>query len=183
MFRRRTKRSLIRRIRELIWPSLGWRRSALYLVHRVRRLPGTPYSIAAGFACGAAISFTPFFGLHFVMAAVFAWLVRGSLLASAFGTMIGNPWTFPFILIWLYHLGNWIMGDAAAARELPKSLSLTYLVDHPLKVLLPMLIGSIPMVVGAWLVAFWPVRMLVAGYQRARLRRRIRAVRPVEASE
>ena len=33
-----------------------------YLVKRVTRLSGTPHSIAAGAACGVAISFTPFLG-------------------------------------------------------------------------------------------------------------------------
>ena len=47
------------------------------MTHRIKRLPGTPQSIAAGVACGVAASFTPFIGLHFVLAALFAWLVGG----------------------------------------------------------------------------------------------------------
>ena len=60
----------------MLWPRRGWTRMALYIQHRLGRLPGTPYRIAAGFACGAAISFTPFLGLHFVLAALGALALR-----------------------------------------------------------------------------------------------------------
>ena len=53
--------------------------------------------VAAGVAAGAFTSFTPFMGLHFLFAALFAWAIRGNLLASALGTFVGNPLTFPFI--------------------------------------------------------------------------------------
>ena len=115
--------SRFRHVREFFWPSLGFRRSTLYLVHRVRRLPDSPYSIAAGFACGTAVSFTPLIGLHFGIAAVLAWIMRADLLASALGTLLGNPWTLPFILLWLYHIGHWMIGDTPS-RPLPVHLTL-----------------------------------------------------------
>ena len=88
MFKRRHPLRLIRRVREFVWPRGGWRRAALYIVHRLGRLPGTPYRVAAGFACGAAVSFTPFMGFHFVGAALLALLIRGNVIASAIGTAI-----------------------------------------------------------------------------------------------
>lgn len=114
MFRRRKNRSLLTKIREFVWPSIGWRRAATYFAHRVRRLPGTPESIAAGLACGVAISFTPFIGFHFLLAALLSWIIGGNLLASAIGTAAGNPWTFPFIWAWIYTAGHWILGTGGA---------------------------------------------------------------------
>lgn len=172
MFRRRVRRPLWRSLRELLWPSSGWHRSGRYLVHRVRRLPGSPYSIAAGFACGAAVSCTPLFGLHFLLAALGAWLLRGSVLASAIGTVVGNPWTFPFILLWIYHLGNWIMGETSGGPP-PEALTVAYAIDNPLQVLLPMLVGSVPTAAVVWLATFLAVRATIAGYRRARARRRL----------
>ena|SRR5260221_14586623 len=172
LFRSRAHRGRLRHVREFFWPSLGFRRSTLYLVHRVRRLPDSPYSIAAGFACGTAVAFTPLLGLHFGIAAVLAWVLRANLLASALGTLIGNPWTLPFIFVWLYHLGHWMMGDTPS-RPLPVHLSLDYIFHHPLRVLLPMSLGAIPMTVGVWIATFVPVRWLISGYQRRRHQRRI----------
>src|SRR3546814_6570308 len=72
MFKRRIPLPFHRRARSFLWPRGGWRRSGTYVAHRLRRLPGPPYRIAAGFASGAAISFTPFIGLHFVLATLLA---------------------------------------------------------------------------------------------------------------
>ena len=179
MFGRRHPLSIYRRVREFVWPSRGWHRASLYVAHRVRRLPGTPYRIAAGFACGAAISFTPFIGFHFVGAALLSILSRGSLLASAIGTVVGNPWTFPFIWAWTYGLGQWLLGGEVVS-ELPAALSLTYIFERPLDVLWPMTVGSVPTSVAAWFAVFWPVRGAVAEYQHARsrlVRRKKRAAR------
>ncbi|RMD61507.1 MAG: DUF2062 domain-containing protein [Alphaproteobacteria bacterium] len=149
---------------------MGWRRTTAYLAHRVRRLPGTPYRIAAGFACGAAISFTPFIGFHFIGAALLALLVRGSVVASAIGTVVGNPWTFPFIWAWTYTFGNWLLGGPAITT-LPDGLSFDYIFNHPMEVLWPMTVGGIPTAVVAWFAFFWPIRAAVAEYQLLRHQR------------
>ena len=70
-------------------------------------------------------------------------LLRGSLLASAIGTVVGNPWTFPFIWTWIYALGQWLLGGEVVS-ELPAMLSLTYIFDRPLDVLWPMTVGGVP---------------------------------------
>ena len=167
MFGRRKPLPVLRRIGGVFWPSAGWRRSSAYLAHRVRRLPETPYRIAAGFACGAAISFTPFIGLHFVGAALLAVVLRANVVASAIGTAIGNPWTFPFIWAWIYTLGRWLTGREAL-YDLPTVLSLHYIFNRPLDVLLPMTIGGLPTAVVAWFAFFWPIHGAVVEYQRAR---------------
>ena len=53
---------------------MGFVRMIKYFGHRVGRLPGTPYSISAGFAFGVAFSFTPFLGFHIAFAIGFAWV-------------------------------------------------------------------------------------------------------------
>jgi hypothetical protein len=34
---------------------------------------------------------------HFVLSALLAYIARANIIASAIGTVVGNPWTFPFI--------------------------------------------------------------------------------------
>lgn len=170
VFRRRIPHTRVRQLRELVWPSSGWHRSTRYLGHRVRRLPDTPYRIAAGVACGAAMSMTPFVGLHFVLSAMLAWGLRGNILASAFGTVVGNPWTFPLIFWWTYEVGNMMMGKFGAA-ELPGELTFSFLLNHPWRVFVPMLIGALPTGLVVWGVTFGLVHVAVAGYRKARRHR------------
>ena len=167
MFKRRKPLPYHRRLRDLVWPRRGFQRSTKYIAHRLRRLPGTPYRIAAGFASGAAVSFTPFLGLHFVMAALFALALRGSLVASAIGTVVGNPWTFPFIWAWLYSSGHWLLGNDVS-DALPHNLSIRYVFDNFWAVLWPMTVSGIPTSIAAWFAFFLPARRMVAEYQRAR---------------
>lgn len=170
MFKRRHPLPFHKRAGAVIWPRGGWRRSGAYVAHRLRRLPGTPYRIAAGFASGAAVSFTPFIGLHFVLAALLALVVRGNVIAAAIGTAVGNPWTFPFIWLWTYSLGRWILGGESLTA-LPENPSFQHIFQNPLEVLLPMIVGAFPTAVVAWFVFFWPLQRMVAGYQKARRRR------------
>jgi len=166
IFGRHHKPSLGARARNLIWPRSGWLRATRYLAHRVGRLPGTPYAIAAGFACGAAASMTPLMGFHFVLAGLLAWIIGGSILASAIGTAVGNPWTFPFIWVWIYNLGSWILGLTDELGN--QTITPGYVWEHPMDVLLPMLAGSLPTGILTWLIIFLPIRHLVRDYQSRR---------------
>ncbi|MGB0798882.1 MAG: DUF2062 domain-containing protein, partial [Planktomarina sp.] len=94
VFRRRDRRGVIRAIWEVIYPKGGWTRAYTYVKHRLHRLPGTPEQIARGIAVGVFTSFTPFYGLHFLVAAGLALMLRGSVLAALLGTFFGNPLTY-----------------------------------------------------------------------------------------
>ncbi|MBT4769457.1 MAG: DUF2062 domain-containing protein [Rhodospirillaceae bacterium] len=167
MFLRRRKLHLHHKVREYVWPRSGWRRASRYLGHRIMRLSGSPYSIAAGFACGAAISFTPFIGFHFIIAALLAWVINAHILASALGTAVGNPWTFPFIWVWIYKLGQLMLGGEAH-DGLPDELTMNIIFDHPLEVFLPMFLGSLPTAVLVWIAFYFPLKKAIAGYQHHR---------------
>jgi uncharacterized protein (DUF2062 family) len=171
MFRRRNKPSWSLRLREFLWPSIGFRRSTRYLAHRIARMPGTPASIALGFACGIAVIFTPFVGLHTAMALILAWLLRGNLVAAAVGTAASNPWTVPLILIGTYKLGSRMLGEHSHFH-LTGNVGFVYMLHHPLQLLLPMTLGSIPLALGAGIITYFPARFLVQRYQHRRHQRR-----------
>ena len=193
MFKRRTKPQISRQLRNLIWPHIGWRRSATYLWHRVARLPGTPYSVAAGLACGVAVSCTPFVGFHILLGALIAWLVGANVLASVIGTSVGNPWTFPVIWIWIHELGQFMgikgtletVEQADFAQLFGRSMvallrfDFGYLYEHALPVLLPMIAGSVPTAILVWIGVYFPVKSVVAAYQNKRNVRRERRRRHI----
>ncbi len=110
VFKRRDSRSKLRLVGEVFWPRGGWVRAFHYVKHRMHRLPGTPEQIARGVFAGAFTVFTPFFGLHFVIAAVMARMMRGSILASILATFIGNPLTYVPIAIISLQTGHWMLG-------------------------------------------------------------------------
>ena len=175
MFRRRTPLTRLRQIRSVIWPERGFRRLFAYLFQRVVRLPGTSGSIAIGVASGVAASFLPFIGLHFLIAALLALLLRGNVLASAIGTFFGNPWTFLFIWVSDYRLGLWLLkqsghGDQFVALNLQQLAEVMTVFMHfftfsggvdwqqvagPFEqVFLPMTIGGTVLAIVSWVVAF-----------------------------
>lgn len=62
-------------------------------------------------------TFTPFYTLHFVVAAVIAKLMRGNILASLMATFFGNPLTYIPIAWVSLTSGHWMLG-----RSLDRSL-------------------------------------------------------------
>lgn len=162
LMKRRTPPSWLEWLRVWVWPRRSWMRSGQYVTKRILRLTASPHSVAAGVAAGAFTSFTPFMGLHFLLAAIFAWLVRGNLIASALGTFIGNPLTFPFIWAATYKTGQFVLqadtaGEApalgramkrvmAACWNLDGTAALSALGNIWTPILYPMLIGG--MIVG-----------------------------------
>lgn len=170
LFRPRERPSLSKRVQWLVWPRRGWRRAGTYVLHRLRRLPGSPGYIAMGFAFGAAVSFTPFVGLHFAIAALLAWSLGGSVVAAAIGTAVGNPWTFPFIWLASHRLGNAIVGGLVT-EPLPEELTMRYIFTHPTAVLVPMAVGGVLLGIVAWFLAYWLVKRIVERYQQIRQKR------------
>jgi uncharacterized protein (DUF2062 family) len=116
LMKRRKPPSWAEWLRVWIWPRRSWFRSGQYVTKRILRLTASPHAVAAGVAAGAFTSFTPFMGLHFLLAAILAWVIRGNLIASALGTFVGNPLTFPFIWAATYKTGQFILqADMAGA--------------------------------------------------------------------
>lgn len=168
MFRRRDRLTLGQRLRDFIWPRAGWWRASKYVVYRVRRLPGSPARIALGFACGAFVSFTPLFGLHYLMAVAVAWLLRGSIIASFLGANLG--WFYPLVLVWTYELGTRIMGASGAAPP-PSAAELDEFLRHPWSAFLPTMIGSVPVGLAIAAVSFAFAYWAIIGYRSFRQRR------------
>lgn len=139
-------------------------------------MPDTSHRLAAGFASGAAVSFTPFLGFHFGLAFVLAFLVRGNLIAAAIGTVVGNPWTFPVFFALAGQSANVMLGEGGAIHVPPfvwsafRDAPLEYIATL-LESLYPLIIGSIPIAFAAWILTYLGLKGVIAGYKRTRRRR------------
>ncbi|MEX0318501.1 DUF2062 domain-containing protein [Ruegeria sp.] len=110
VFKRRDRRSPVQIVWDFIYPRGGWTRAFHYVKHRVRRLPDSPERIARGIGVGVFASFTPFYGMHFVVAAVLARLFNGNLLSALSGTFFGNPLTYVPIGVVCLQTGHFLLG-------------------------------------------------------------------------
>jgi uncharacterized protein (DUF2062 family) len=173
LFRRRTPQTFVQRMQAAFWPQSGWLRALRYFAKRVLRLSGSPHAVALGFAAGAFASFTPFIGFHFILSMVLAFAIGGNIIAAAFGTVIGNPLTFPFIWWSTYEIGKRILGIHGGRVH---TASLAHGLLHEsfasiLPVLKPMVIGAIPLGLVSGLLSYAIIRVTVGAYQAARRRR------------
>ncbi len=110
VFKRREKLTNARKVLEFLWPKSGYARAFNYVKLRVRRIPDQPHRIARGIFAGVFVTFSPFFGLHFFLAAALAKVMRGNIIASLFATFVGNPLTFFFIAASSLQTGNLLLG-------------------------------------------------------------------------
>ncbi|WP_040609389.1 DUF2062 domain-containing protein [Pseudooceanicola batsensis] len=110
VFKRRDRRPLWQMAVEFFWPRGGWGRAFHYVKHRMRRLPDTPEKIARGIFAGIVTIFTPFYGLHFLTAAILATITRGNILAALLATFVGNPLTYVPIGLISVQTGYFLLG-------------------------------------------------------------------------
>lgn len=99
------------------WPKGGWTRAARYVQYRVTRLPDPPHRIARGIFAGVLVTFTPLFGMHFLLAALLSKIMRGNIVASLLATFVGNPLTFPAIAASALQTGHFILGTGGRLAE------------------------------------------------------------------
>lgn len=149
----KTKRTLKMNIKEFFYPSIGFRAWFRYMTLSLTRKPATSHQIALGVAIGVFITFIPLIGFHCILAACISYLLSANIVSALIGTLIGNPWTFPFIWAWTLKLGNFILYQKGIPPEhmhlITKlhnimHLSLHEIVDLALQVIYPMTIGGVP---------------------------------------
>lgn len=92
-------------------------------VYAILSLDSHPGHIAAGFAVGVFISFTPFFGLHTPMAIAAAFLFRLNKVTCITGAWINTPITVLPILGLSYQLGTFLRGQPASEMQLQGGLA------------------------------------------------------------
>ncbi len=173
LFRRRDPLNWLQRLRHAIWPRSGWRRAGKYVWRRLLRVQDSPQAVALGVAIGVGISFTPFIGFHLIGAAVLAWALRANVLAAWIGTLVGNPWTFPFLWWASYQIGH--VAVLLATGHPPAAFSLHAALADPLAavgpVFWPLSIGAALLGTLAGFATYWPLYRLIRRYRLSRAER------------
>lgn len=172
LFRRREQIGFWEKARVMMWPRRSFVRSFQYFTKRILRLTATPHAIAAGVAAGVLASFSPFVGLHFILAFAIAYVAAGNMVAAALGTAAGNPLTFPFIWGVTYELGHVMTTGEHPANSVPvvliKNLMHLDLVALWTPLLKPMLLGGLVIGIPASILSYILTRWAVASFQHRR---------------
>lgn len=174
LFRRRISQPLVDKIRNMVWPRMGWRRVASYYKHRTVRIPASENSIATGLAIGCAISWTPTFGTHLLQCAFLSWLLRGNWLASFLGTAFGNPWTFPVLMLCSYQVGKIVLlslGFDTMVYNHPGPLTVELFKEQGWSLFLPTLVGGYILALATFPLFYFPFYYMIKGARAARMAR------------
>jgi uncharacterized protein len=143
---------------------------------RLFRIPASVHSIALGFSAGVFISFTPLIGFHLLLAATMAFLLRSNIVASAIGTLIGNPLTFPFIWLSSYKLGTVLLNDGSESVIHANSLDYGMVSDNMIRgfaaIFWPMMAGGFLLGVLAAITCYCLVYCSVTAFRNRRRRMR-----------
>ena len=136
-------------------------RSITHLKHKIFRLKDQPASISIGLAWGASVSFTPLLGLHIIICFLGTYLMKGNMLAAAAGTVVGNPWTFPFIFYMAYKIGVFFGAEGI------ENLQITpiFFIENFENLFFPTLIGSIPVSISVWFVTYYLSNFVIKKYK------------------
>ena len=142
------------------------KRASLFYFLKLIRVKDSVDKLAIGFACGAMVSFTPFIGFHFLLAIIFAYILRGNIVASLIGTFVGNPFTFPFIWIFIYRVGNVFFKNDHGF-----SLQFTFesLFNQGYDIIAPMLIGSLIVSIPIWFITFFSLKFLILSFKKRKV--------------
>ncbi len=175
LFKRRIIKPFGQKLLDLLWPRQGLGRTVRYWRHRLTRLPGTPHSIAAGVASGVAMSFMPP-GLHMLMAAGMALIVRGNVIAATLVSVaFGNPVMTALLLSMDLGLGELLIGKRQRAAS--GEVSLLEFFQHPVDTFsrfgVPFVLGALLLAILSWIVTYF-IMIRVVEFAHARRAKRVR---------
>ena len=187
-FGRKKKKRLITSTYNFIKIFFAFSRTKKYISLSIKRIKGTPQALSLGLATGIAISFTPFIGLHALLAIFISWVIGGSMAAALIGTLFGNPWTFPFIWYFTFEIGQFINYGFLSYEEqfsfkvIKKEVStllailknIIIFANIPeleenlekLKLIPFMIVGSIPLVFISWILSYFSFLIIFKSYRK-----------------
>ncbi len=125
---------------------------------KIFRIRDFPEAVAVGLAWGAAVSFTPLLGLHIIICFLGTWLMRGNLIAATVGTIVGNPWTFPFFFYIDYKIGMLFFNETLESYE----FKVNFLIENFQNLFIPTFVGSLPVAIIIWFITYYLSKKLLS---------------------
>ena len=187
-FGRKKKKGLITSIFNFIKVFFAFSRTKKYISLSIKRIKDTPQALSLGIATGISISFTPFIGLHALLAMLVSWIIGGSMAAALIGTLFGNPWTFPFIWYFTFEIGQLMnygflpYEEEFSFQSIKQEISTLLVIIkniiifanipeleenvEKLKLIPFMIVGSIPLVVVIWIISYFTFLMIFKSYRK-----------------
>jgi uncharacterized protein (DUF2062 family) len=123
---------------------------------KILSLDSHPRHIAAGFAVGAFISITPFFGLHTPLAIAAAFIFRLNKLTCITGAWVNTPLTVIPLLIASHRLGEFMLGRPHEAFKV-KGLEWEMLRSNATELLLGSSLIGFAVAIAAYFLCYWLV--------------------------
>ncbi|MFP4474303.1 MAG: DUF2062 domain-containing protein [Desulfatibacillaceae bacterium] len=97
--------------------------------HRFLRITGDPRDVALGFSLGIFIGMSPFFGVHTLLAILFATIFRWNRVAAAVGVQITNFATAPLLYGFTYWVGRFFVSPTPPNGGPPAEVSVSRFYD------------------------------------------------------
>ena len=143
---------------------------------RLLALDDPPERTALAFSIGVFVAFSPFLGLHTVLATSIAFVFRFNKLAIYSGTFINNPFTLVPIIVASYAIGAlvlgrplWISAEGVELLENPHLLTADYyrkLFLESWQIVWPFTIGAAVLSVVCSLLAYPVTLRLLRAHRR-----------------
>jgi uncharacterized protein len=86
-------------------------RGIRHLYKRILRTKSSPHDIALGMALGMFVGLLPIIPFQTVLVLAVAVALRCSKLAALMGTLVTNPLTIPFLYLFMFRLGRFLLPD------------------------------------------------------------------------
>ena len=118
------------------------------------------------------VSFTPLLGLHFVLAIIFAYLIRGNLVSALLGTIVGNPITFPFIWGLIYKVGAFV--STTNYVEYNDEINIDMIITQTYEIFFPMLLGGVILAIPIWLFTYLITFSFVSSYKKSKKNKKLK---------
>ena len=83
--------------------------------------------------------------------------MRGNLIAATVGSVIGNPWTFPFFFYVAYQFGISFYFESLDNYE----FTLNFLMENFQALFLPTLLGSFPIAITVWFITYYSSKYFI----------------------
>tara|TARA_B100000287_G_scaffold37855_3_gene34770 strand:- start:213 stop:818 length:606 start_codon:yes stop_codon:yes gene_type:complete len=197
VFKRRKSLPIARKVREWLFPEKGWSRAAEYMMARIKRLPDSPKNISFGVAIGVFVSFSPFFGVHVLLAFLIARSLRVNILAAVLGTFMGNPITFPIIAALNFKIGELFINvkteEASSKTFLQQLVDVSYafygnvgvmmrgestdfsaILEFFYGIFLPYLVGGFILGVASGVVSYFIMLPIIVTYKARKARKKLK---------